>query len=232
MSANLAEVTLLGQFGSINLLQINMIGGVQVDTTVEEHYEDVLEITEHPVEAGAQMSDHSYKRPMELVLRCGWSDSSASGLLGLASGALSAISPAAAGVLGIVSGISSLLNPGAGGSGSFPGGAMLASDYVGGVYSQLLQMQASRLPVVVSSGMRIYASMLPRSIIVTRNQKTQFVLNVEMRLKQVIIVSTQSSTLPAQSAQAFPAGTADTVNAGSQQVQTATPSQGGSFPVQ
>ncbi len=231
MSANLAEVTLLGQFGSISLLRTNSIGGIQVDTTMEEHYEDTLEITEHPVEAGANISDHSYKRPMELVLRCGWSDSSASGLLGLASGALSAISPAASGVLSIASGINSLLNPGAGGSGSFTGGAMLASDYVAGVYSQLLQLQESRKPFIANSGLRIYSSMLLRTLSVTRNQKTQYVLNVEARLKQIIIVSTQSSTLPSQAAQAFPAGTADTASAGSQQLQTGTPSTGGSFPV-
>ena len=79
MSANLAEVTLLGAVGGIFLSQNNTIGGIQVDTTFDEVYEDELEITEHPVEAGAQISDHAYKRNMLYQLRCGWSDSSPRG---------------------------------------------------------------------------------------------------------------------------------------------------------
>src|SRR5581483_11884310 len=132
MSVNLAEIALLGA-SNLFLQQSNQIGSIQVDTTLEERYEDSLEITEHPVEAGAQITDHSFKRPMELVLTCGCSDSSVSGLLGLASGLLSTASPAAAGILGIATAASSLLsNPGAGTSGSFTGGAMAASDYVAG----------------------------------------------------------------------------------------------------
>lgn len=219
MSVNLAEVTLLGA-SSLFLQQSNQIGGIQVDTTLEETYEDSLEITEHPVEAGAAITDHSFKRPMELVLICGWSDSSASGALGLLSGVLATQSPAAAGILGIASAASSLLsNPGAGTSGSFFGGAMAASDYVAGIYSNLLQLQESRQPISVSSGLRVYDNMLIQSLRVRRDQRTQYVLNVQAVLRQIIIVSTQTATLAPQASQANPASTADTVNTGAQQLQ-------------
>jgi hypothetical protein len=223
MSTNLAEVTLLGAVGNIYLSQNNMIGGIQVDTTFDEIYEDELEITEHPVETGAQISDHAYKRNMIYQLRCGWSDSSPSGLLGLASGVLSAVSPVASTVLNVAAGISSLLNSGAGSSGSFVGGAMAASDYVAGIYSQLLQLQQSFKPFSVTSGLRTYDTMLIKSLRVNRDQTKQYVLDVQAVLRQIILVSTQTSTLPTQSAQAFPASSADVIQAGSKQLQKTSP---------
>lgn len=41
--------------------------------TVEEDGDDELMITEHPVQASAQITDHAFKRPSELRLRMGWS---------------------------------------------------------------------------------------------------------------------------------------------------------------
>lgn len=221
MSLNIAEIALLGG-RDLFLQRFNQIGGIQVDTTLEESYEDSLEITEHPVETGAAITDHSFKRPMELVLTCGWSDSSSSGALGLVSGLIATQSPAAAGVLGIASGVASLLNPGAGSSGSFTGGAMAASDYVAGIYSNLLQLQESRQPISVTSGLRVYDSMLIQSLRVRRDQRTQYALNVQAVLRQIIVVSTQVATLASQANQANPASTADTVNTGAQQLQSSS----------
>jgi hypothetical protein len=42
--------------------------------TVDEDGDDEMTITEHPVEQGAAISDHAYKRPAELRVRVGWSD--------------------------------------------------------------------------------------------------------------------------------------------------------------
>lgn len=231
MSANLAELVLLGPLNEqLNILQSNTIGGIQVDTTLEEFYEDAVEVTEHPVQRGAQITDHSFKRPMELVLTCGWSDSSSSGFLGgIGSALLSGVSPTLSGIVGIAGGISNLFNPGAGTSGSFSGGAMVASDYVAGIYSQLLQMQEARQPVSVVSGLRSYDNMLIPALRVRRDEKTKYTLMVHCFLKEVILVDTQQSTVPPQANQANPASTADTVNAGAQQLQSASPSAGGSM---
>lgn len=222
MSANLAEIVLLGALNEqLNLPTSNTIGGIQVDTTIEEFYEDTVEFTEHPVERGAQITDHSFKRPMQLVLACGWSNSSISGLMGLANSAASLfnVGPFGGG------------NPSAGTSGSFSGGAMVASDYIASIYSQLLQMQESRQPVSVVSGLRSYDNMGIATLRVRRDEKTKFALLVHCFLRELILVDTQQSTVPPQANQANPASTADTVNAGSQQVQQASPSSGGSFPV-
>lgn len=52
------------------------IGGITFDVVIEEHHEDSLEITEHPVEQGAAISDHAWRRPATVILRAGVSDAS------------------------------------------------------------------------------------------------------------------------------------------------------------
>lgn len=52
------------------------IGGFIADVTVEERHTDRLEITKHPVEQGAAVTDHSYKQPAQVTILAGWSNSS------------------------------------------------------------------------------------------------------------------------------------------------------------
>jgi hypothetical protein len=54
----------------------NAIGELIIPATLEENHNDSLTITEHPVEFGAPITDHSYKNPPELIMRCGWTNSS------------------------------------------------------------------------------------------------------------------------------------------------------------
>ena len=52
------------------------IAGFVANVTIEEQHVDRMRITEHPVEQGASITDHSYKEPARLVIRAGWSNSS------------------------------------------------------------------------------------------------------------------------------------------------------------
>ncbi|RQS22456.1 MULTISPECIES: phage baseplate protein [unclassified Burkholderia] len=52
------------------------IGSFSAYITIEEQHHDEIAITDHPVEQGAVISDHAYKKPSELTLRIGWSNSS------------------------------------------------------------------------------------------------------------------------------------------------------------
>jgi hypothetical protein len=52
-----------------------IIGTIIPDIVVEEIGHDQLQITEFPVESGAPISDHAYKRPPEIIMRCGFSNS-------------------------------------------------------------------------------------------------------------------------------------------------------------
>jgi len=51
--------------------------------TIEEHHHDELVITDHPVEQGAAISDHAYKKPAELTITIGWTNSSLAAALSL-----------------------------------------------------------------------------------------------------------------------------------------------------
>ena len=49
------------------------IGGIHAQVTISEEERDELQITEHPVEQGAPISDHAFKRPSEVRIKAGWS---------------------------------------------------------------------------------------------------------------------------------------------------------------
>lgn len=54
-------------------LQSRKIGIIVPSVVVSEKHSDRLEITEHPVEVGAAVADHAYKRPAEVVMQVGFS---------------------------------------------------------------------------------------------------------------------------------------------------------------
>lgn len=53
------------------------LGTITAHVVVEESHDDKVEVTEHPVEQGASISDHAFKKPAELTLRLGWSNANA-----------------------------------------------------------------------------------------------------------------------------------------------------------
>ena len=53
-------------------LQSRKIGIFVPDVVVSEKHSDALEITEHPVETGAPINDHAYKRASEVTMECGF----------------------------------------------------------------------------------------------------------------------------------------------------------------
>ena len=186
-------------FDLLNLTPRGNIGGIDIHATLEEIYTDTLQATMHPVERGAPITDHSFKRPAEIVLRCGWSNS---GLDAFASMIASVFS-----------------------------GELSASDYISGVYSKLLAIQESRQPITVTTSKRIYKDMLIASLMVKVDEKTSNILMCVATLRQVIMVSTQATTLPPKENQANAASTSGTENTGVKQAVPATPSPGGAAPI-
>jgi hypothetical protein len=183
----------------LTLIPQGNIGGIDIDATLEEVLHDSLQVTEHPVEAGALITDHSFQRPCELVLRCGWSNSSLGSLVGE---------------------IIALID----------NGSASVSDYVTGVYFSLLRMQQSRVPFDVVTTIRQYKNMLMTGVQLTRDQKTSQALMVTATLREVIIVSTQSTTLPPKANQATPANTAEVVHVGVAKLIRVFPGPGTSLP--
>lgn len=183
-------------FDFLSLTPRNKIGNIVLPAWFEERYHDSLRITEHPVEANAAISDHAFVEPSEVMIRCGWSNSSVAALTGA---------------------IQSL----------FSGGGPSAGDYVSSIYSQLLSLQQSRVLLDITTSKRQYTNMLIQRLSVETDAKTNSALMVTAICRQLIVVSTQSTTLPPMADQANPSKTAEPVNSGSKQLQSATPAPGG-----
>lgn len=161
------------------------IGGIDVQCTFEEIYSDTIELTDQPVEFGADITDHSFVKPSGIQLRCGWSNSGSAALEG------------------------SILS-------LFSGSISAASDYVSGIYSQLLALQQSRQPFNLVTTKRQYQNMLMPSLQVFVDEKTSQSLMVTAVCRVIIIVTTQATTLAPMSNQANPASTADVTQLGPQ----------------
>lgn len=76
MSALSAIGTVLaGAAEDILLRTGRSIGTIIPQCTIEERVRDDLEITEHPIEDGADITDHAFSRPAVVTARYGWSNS-------------------------------------------------------------------------------------------------------------------------------------------------------------
>jgi hypothetical protein len=195
------------------------IGDIPIQATLEETGTDLVTVTDHPVEAGAEISDHAYYRPAELTMRCGWSNASSFSLQ-------SAVSSLFSG-----GGLASFASTIFGQNPPTSGGGMSVSDYVSGIYSQLLNLQQQLVPFTVVTSIRQYTNMMLTSLAVSRDHKTSQALMVTATMRQVIIVSTATTTLASLVNQANPASTADILPLGAQAALSGiTAAPGGSFP--
>lgn len=183
------------------------LGPFEAQVWLEEVHTDELEITDHPLETGARVTDHAYMRPSEVVMKCGWSNSpsfgdGAGGLGGLFGGVVG-------GILQTVPGLASLM------SGNDESG-------VRAVYQNLLVLQASRIPFDILTGKRAYDNMLVKSLRVTTDADTENSLLVTVVCRQVLIARTQVVTVSApQANQAQPQATTPTADKGTKQAQPA-----------
>lgn len=145
------------------------IGPFTSQVTIEETGRDDLEITRHPVELGAAITDNSFKQPSELNIRCGFSN-----------------------------------------SGHLPGYAKL-------VYDNFLALQATRIPMVITTGKRTYQDMLIASISETTTSATENGLVLSLICRQILIVEAQTAKVAAKEQQAAPAATDATAKTGDKQ---------------
>lgn len=218
------------------------IGSIVANVTIDERHEDRLVITQHPVEQGAQISDHAYKMPASVVLRVAWSNSvppPPAGGGGLLSGVAGVLTSFVQGAVGnAVSRVTDRLIAGSGlpspvasvvgqlGKAAIGGlvgglnsGTGKGTSTVQDVYQSLLKLQASAVPLDIYTGKRVYKSMLIDSITTETDVKTENSLVAIVACTQVIIVQTQLvSVASAKTDQKAPAKTASLLDAGIKQL--------------
>jgi hypothetical protein len=153
------------------------IGSFTAQLTVEEVSTDDLEITDHPVQEGASITDHCFVRPPELLIQ-----------------------------------------------------ASFAPDFTSSldeIYQNLLDLQASRQPFAVTTGKRSYSNMLMQSLKVDTDKKTENVLSISVRLRQIRLVQLEVTTtsVAPKSQQKNPNETGSIDNAGQKSALPATQEQ-------
>lgn len=199
MSAALGFITAVAQYGlnSILVRPKRGIGPFTMQVVVEETHHDELEITEHPVELGLSgniVTDHAYKRPEEVIIRGGWSDSPSYNSL-LAAGLNAAAST--------INGVQSLVT---------------GNDIAGvkDVYKRFIAFQAKRELMDVYTGKRTYKNMLIKAVTMVTDADHENSLFLTVTMRQLIIVTTQTiaAPIPVGSVQLLPGSTNPPSNMG------------------
>lgn len=90
--------------------------------------------------------------------------------------------------------------------------------YVNDQYANFLQLLRSRQPFDVITGKRQYQNMLITLLHTVTDEKTENTLLLTVRMKQIILVSTQTVSVPPANVQADPASTGATQQLGTQQL--------------
>lgn len=182
------------------------ITNIETQITIEEVHSDEMEITEHPVEQGATISDHAYARPSEVIITMAWSNSpNNSGPFNQLLGAAANASPVLQKVIGaaeLVGGIATAISSG--------------SPVVVQKYNAILQLYNNRALFDVYTGKRVYKNMLIKSLATTTDQRTENSLILRMTLRQILMAVTQTVTVPDSAVMANPQQNGATVNMGVQ----------------
>jgi hypothetical protein len=199
--------------------------------TIEELHTDAMEITDHPIEQGALISDHAYMRPPELVIKAGWSNSktTTNPLTSIVGDAISQVTSGAPGLLvGAVRGITQPLVDGVNGLLNTSGlvkqsiGLGQGTNQINATYGKLRALQEGREPFDVFTGKRVYANMLIKSLITTTDKNTENILNITITLRAVTLVGTRLLTAAPVAAQKSPEVTEPIMLAGARALIPAT----------
>lgn len=180
--------------------------------TIEEVHHDELEITDHPIEIGSNISDHAFKHPAEIIVKMGFSTSpSSSGNLGNA--ALSA----GAAVNSTIRSVANVIEIGAAIASTVTGAN---SGDVNLIYKSLLDLQKARVLLSVLAGRRSYNNMLIKGLSVINDAKTENALFITVSFREVFVVKTETLLIE-KSKQAQPKATTPPFNQGTKQLQLA-----------
>ena len=99
-------------------------------------------------------------------------------------------------------------------------------NYVNDQYANFLALQATRQTFDVITGKRNYTSMVITMLHTTTDQATENALFLTVKMRELIIVDTQTVSVPPNANQASPQDTGATTSTGTQQTQYAGGAQG------
>jgi hypothetical protein len=210
-----AQLPLPQGLQSILLRGLRKIDTIIPDVTIEENHSDRVTVTQHPIATGTPVSDHVYRLPSTVTMRLGWTNSNPVG--------------AALGGFAAGGGFGGDIGGGLAGAGS---GLLSSFDEqrVNQIYEQLRKLQfddaawgKGQTPVntfQLVTGKRTYPSMIITELQIHTDRSSEYSLMVEAHFQEVMKVTSESTTQPAQTDQQNPSQTASPTDTGDK---TATP---------
>lgn len=187
--------------GVVQGIASSLQSGFSGYVAIAEDHQDELEITTHPVEQGATISDHAYKLPATLNLQIGWSTSTS-------------LSSAAPSILGLVGQPVQPLDV----ASLFTGGGQ--DIFIHTIYQQFLTLQSNRTLLTVYTGKRVYQNMLLQTIGERTSAQTEHALILTLTLKEIILAKVQTTSVPTNpNAQSNSQVTSPSINQGTQSPQ-------------
>jgi hypothetical protein len=160
-----------------SLLAISMIDALTLDVTIQETHTANAEITEHPVEQGADITDHVRPKPVELRMEGIITDTPIDDSL---------IASVTRSVPGLGLGVATY-----GVVKSLLAGASLARS----AFDRLRQFRDNGTPVGIFTPYRSYSNMVMDSLVVTRDKDTGEALHFVATFREVLFVTSGVATI-------------------------------------
>lgn len=149
------------------------IGGINLDASISEEHVSECDVTENPIEDGAIVTDHVHVKPAQLTIEGIVSDT-----------------PITFAVINNVVGFVNAVNT------TILGNSSRSTD----AYNALIDLQKSREPFTVITGLRVYKDMIMTSLSVPRDAQRGKAVNFTAELKQIIIAKSKTATPASSSA--------------------------------
>lgn len=176
---------------------VRTIGGqiapMILDATLKEDFTSTAEPTTHPVEDGADVTDHVIIKPNGLTISGIITETPFEGLAGLVKTAAATVGSKIGSSLGVLGGVVGAL-AGAEGGKSLAGAIFGSNDRVLGAVSQeLVKIRDAKQPVDIQTGLQLYKSYILTSVKVGRDQKSGGSIKVDLEFKELILVESQTT---------------------------------------
>lgn len=181
------------------------IGPFEAHVTIREVHTDEVEVTNQPVDQGATVSDHAFRRPSRIVIECMWSNSPQQSppppqpapvalplvvppvieSIGLEQDPIAINLPAQSLPINVGSPMEQALMTGN------------SIEQVRDIYQKLLDLQRSFIPMDVFTGKRDYSNMVIESLVQTTGVETENSLHIVATLREVLIAQVTLRTIGA-----------------------------------
>lgn len=210
MSNNTVTPNIISGFSQLQPTSLGVTRGflfadgtaIAAQATISEKHIDEIVITEHPVEQSAQISDHMYRKPQEVIITCGFSNS-----------------PTAPSDINQIGSIQEGFNE-VDITSSMTGNSLLQCNQI---YDMFISMQQTGQLISVATGKRIYPAMLFKMITVETDIKTENALIMTIVCHEIILATTSTVTIPNSvnpNAQTMPESTAPVSDQGTTSLTT------------